>query len=183
MPSRLLQESAGRPSAEFMRERPSNLPYVYLRPGDVHFSKVPMVVGTVLGSCLAVTLFSRQLAVGAICHALLPYGEGRGGLKYLDCAVDHMLKEFSHLRVRPHELDAKLFGGADMFGPSGLAPGRLTIGRQNIGAAQAILNHKGVAVSNTHLGGELGRKIYFLTHTGEVLLKRVARTLPPAGVR
>ncbi|HKK02229.1 MAG TPA: chemotaxis protein CheD [Desulfuromonadales bacterium] len=165
-----------------MNERPNDLPYLYLRPGEMHFSRTPVVVGTILGSCLSVTFYSRRLAAGAICHALLPGGEGRSGSRYVDYAILHMLDEFARVGAPPHELDAKLFGGADMFGQRTAHGGRPTVGRQNIIAARATLDREGVTVSRSHLGGNLGRKLYFYPHSGDVLLKRVARTLVPEGV-
>jgi chemotaxis protein CheD len=94
-----------------------------------------------------------------------------------------MLDEFARIGVPPHELDAKLFGGADMFGPVAKSSGRATVGRQNIVAARAALSREGVTVSRSHLGGNLGRKIYFYPHIGDVLLKRIERTAMPEGVR
>ena len=166
-----------------MRGVPDDLPYVYLHPGEMHFGKAPTVVGTVLGSCLAVSFFSRRLAAGAICHALLPYGQSGKGCRYVDGAIRHMLDEFARLRVAPHELDAKLFGGADMFGPADQDPAHPTVGRPNIAAAQAVLAREGVTLSNASLGGNQGRKLFFYTHTGEVLLKHIERPHFPEGVR
>lgn len=166
-----------------MKERPGDLPYLYLRPGEVHFCRTPAVVVTILGSCLAVTFYSRRLAAGAICHALLPSGEGRSGCRYVDYAISYMLDEFARIGVPPHELDAKLFGGADMFGPIAPNLDRPTVGRQNIIAARSILSREGVTVSRSHLGGNQGRKLYFYSHIGDVLLKRIERTAMPEGVR
>lgn len=156
-----------------MNEQTEDLPYVFLRPGELHFGMEPSVVGTILGSCLAVTLHCRRLAVGAICHAVLPYGQDRKNFRYLDRAIDHMVGEFFLVGASPVELDAKLFGGADMFDARFVGRGGPTVGRQNIRAAREILGDKGIGVSKEQLGGNQGRKLYFYPHTGEVLLKRL----------
>ena len=61
--------------------------------------------------------------------------------------------------------------------------GRAIVGRQNIVAARNTLARAGATVSKAHLGGNQGRKLYFHPHIGDVLLKKVQRTLVPEGVR
>ena len=147
---------------------------IYLKPGELAVAERPALVSTVLGSCVAVTLFSPRLGVGAICHAMLPLAEGRDGFKYVDSSLLHMLAQFERLRVPKRELTVKLFGGADMFEP-GLPNGGLSVGRQNIQAATALLRQEGLPVVAEDTGGRQGRKLLFYTHTGEVLLKRLGR--------
>ncbi len=40
------------------------LPQVFLGMGQVHISEEPVVISTVLGSCISVTMFNRQSAMG-----------------------------------------------------------------------------------------------------------------------
>lgn len=41
----------------------------FLKPGEAIVSPNPILVSTVLGSCIAVTMYSPEKRVGAICHA------------------------------------------------------------------------------------------------------------------
>ncbi len=41
-------------------------------------------------------------------------------------------------------------------------------------AAQTILKSWGVTLRNQDVGGRVGRKIHFLTHTGEVWVKKLS---------
>jgi chemotaxis protein CheD len=45
---------------------------IFLKPGALYISEKPAIVSTILGSCIAVTIFNKRLKVGGICHALLP---------------------------------------------------------------------------------------------------------------
>lgn len=147
---------------------------IYLKPGELAVAERPALVSTVLGSCVAVTLFSPRLGIGAISHAMLPLAAGRSDFKYVDSSLLHMLAQFDRLQVSKRELVVKLFGGADMFEPA-QASGGSTVGRQNIQAARVLLRQEGLSVQAEDTGGRQGRKLLFYTHTGEVLLKRLSR--------
>jgi len=54
-------------------------------------------------------------------------------------------------------------------------PDFASIGRQNITAAEQVLKSEGLKMHAVDVGGLLGRKIYFYTDTGEVLLKRLRK--------
>lgn len=160
------------------------IPQVYLKPGELFFSGEPTEVVTVLGSCLSVTMFHRRRGMGGICHGLMPtcddttkcVGDCVEGLKYVDCSIRNMVRYFDRHKVRRSEIEVKYFGGADMFSRQTERPGALSIGRQNILAAERILQHEGLHPLIMDVGGMQGRKIYFYTHTGEVLLKRLRRS-------
>ena len=153
----------------------------------MHFADEPTAVTTVLGSCLSITMFVSRIEVGAICHGLLPncrgdrgcIGECEDGFKYVDCSIKRMLRIFDRLKVQKKEIEVKIFGGADMFGV-GNSRMTLTVGKQNIGIAKKLLSQNGLKVAASDTGGTNGRKIIFLTHTGEVFLKRIRKSeMPP----
>jgi chemotaxis protein CheD len=156
---------------------------VYLKPGEMFFSDEPAVVETVLGSCLSVTMFHRQRRLGAICHGILPicgeqkecHGNCLEGFKYVDCSIHRMAQIFDRYKVPRGRIEVKCFGGADMFTRQIEGPGIASIGRRNIIAAQKILTSEGLKLDVQDVGGFQGRKIFFHTHTGKVLLKRLKR--------
>lgn len=156
-----------------------NLPSVYLKPGEMCLRGEPAVVTTLLGSCVAVTMFCGRLRIGAICHGLLPTCKGKGhclcadGFRYVECSIRRMAGRFREMGANSAEIEVKMFGGADMFTP--LEDGRkgITVGRQNIDTALRIIEEEGLRLAGSDFGGERGRKIFFNTHTGEVLLKRL----------
>ena len=143
-------------------------------------SPEPMLITTLLGSCVAVTMFNPRLRLGAICHALLPSCRRDQSCshletgKYVECAVAFMLGQLNARGVLNGEVEAKLFGGSDMFDT--VEGGRFSVGRQNMEMALRTLEEASVRVVTRDLGGARGRKIIFHTHTGEVFLKRMRKT-------
>lgn len=158
-------------------------PQIYLKAGEIVFTEEPHVVLTVLGSCLSVTLFHRRSGTAAICHGLLPHcreragctGECKAMAKYVDCALLWMLKRFKAKGISAKDLEVKVFGGADMFSTSARAVehGLMSVGRQNIAVAQKIIESEGLLVLSMDVGGNQGRKLFFNTRTGEIMLKRL----------
>ena len=47
-------------------------PGVFLYPGDYHFDRKGSCLRTLLGSCVAITLWHPRLRIGGMCHFLLP---------------------------------------------------------------------------------------------------------------
>ena len=159
------------------------VPVLYLKPMEAYLIKSRMVVVTVLGSCLTVTMFHRQSGLSAICHALLPRCDRNGPcpaacaerLKYVDCTIREMAQRLQQSGARRGEIKVKVFGGADMFS---VREGREehTVGKQNFRAAVEVLAKEGLIVAASDVGGSKGRKIYYFSFDGKVLLKRLENT-------
>jgi chemotaxis protein CheD len=157
---------------------------VYLKPGEVYITEMPTLVSTVLGSCVSVTMFHRSLAVGAICHGLLPEctgpkecdGSCADGLKYVNCSLRRMIERFRSLNINLSEIEVKLFGGADVLPAEPNKSIALNVGRQNIASAVQGIERAGLSLTTYDVGGSFGRKILFYTHTGEILLKRLNKS-------
>ncbi|MBF0175657.1 MAG: chemotaxis protein CheD [Magnetococcales bacterium] len=141
----------------------------------------PVVVDTILGSCVALTLYHPATRTGAICHGVQPghdhpaskivtHGSQDPCFRFVNCAIRHMLEHFDRRGIPRRELATKLFGGADMYPTHD--PAR-TIGRQNIHMAEDEVRTAGLFLSATHVGGHQGRQILFFTHTGQVLMRRL----------
>lgn len=151
---------------------PPELPKVYLKPGELYFATSPTVVTTVLGSCVSVTMFDRLSGTAAICHALLPEGPSADAFRYVDSSILHMLEMFASHGVNRQRLEVKVFGGADMLGVNG---SRVGVGRRNVEIASQVLAAAGLKASIADVGGTRGRKLFFVTGTGEIFLKRLRR--------
>ena len=153
---------------------------VFLKPGEIVVSLDPVLVTTLLGSCVAVTMFNPRLRLGAICHALLPRCPrerpccNQEAGRFVECAIALMLEELTLRGVLHGEIETKLFGGSDMFDTvEGRNP---SVGRQNSEMALRTLEAASLTVLTRDLGGARGRKIIFHTCTGEVFLKRLRKT-------
>ena len=131
------------------------------------------MISTVLGSCISVTMFFRRFRIGAMCHALLPGKEGGAEsdpFRFVDHAITHMVREFVRLGVRKRDIEVKLFGGSDVLITRDK---NATVGNQNVRRAFEIIEREGLTLLARDVRGEVGRKIFFNTGTGEILLRRI----------
>lgn len=162
-----------------MKFREMTMPLIFLKPGDVYITEKPAMVKTVLGSCVSITLFEPGRRVAAICHGMLPDCGGDNcedfpdKLRYVTCSIKHLLIKMKDKGVSARNLEVKVFGGGDVLTYGGTRP---SVGRQNIDAALRILESLGLKPMSSDLGGDRGRKIFFNTQTGEVLLKKLRKT-------
>jgi len=153
------------------------LPGVHLHPGELLMSSEPLRVTTILGSCVAVCMFDPVERNGAICHASLPNAPAvlhRDPFRYADEAVLYLLERYRRMGVPFSRLAIKVFGGADVLGGKP-RDGYMSIGRQNTMAALESLGWQGVRPVVVETGGESGRKVIFITHTGDVFVKRLGK--------
>jgi len=163
------------------------LPVIYLKPAELCVTDKPSVVRTVLGSCLAVTMFNRRLGVSAICHALLPQhalkepsNNARSEkLKYVDYVIPKMVARMKSYDIKLEEIEVKLFGGAGMMNDQAEQVKNQPVGKLNIDTAIKVLEAEGLKLKTSDVGGTFGRKLFFYTHTGEVLLKRLKSGVLP----
>lgn len=152
---------------------PAPVDDLFLHPGEFYFGTAPARIGTLLGSCVAVTLWHPGRRIGGMCHILL-YGRRRSGSealdpRYADETIELFARELRLRRLAPEECQAKLFGGGRMF--SGQRLGPLEIGRRNIEAARGALAAHGLRIVAEHVGGTGRRRLNFDLSTGEVWLR------------
>jgi chemotaxis protein CheD len=107
-------------------------------------------------------------------HFVLPNDRNRGDdPRYGDVAIAQLLAAFGKHGCRRTDLQAKVFGGADVLPTmSGHS-----VGSNNIRFALDVLEHERIPVVAQRTGGTLGRKIIFHTALGEVLVGALTQTL------
>lgn len=165
----------------------SSLPRYYLKAGEMFIMEKPAMISTVLGSCIAVTLFNERLGFAGICHALLPHCKRKSyqskiedlldhechkcseAFKYADCSVSMMAEAFLRFGITPQETEVRLFGGAMMMSHQKEPEGSMAVGHQNITIATKVIADCHLVLTSSDVGGSVGRKIIFNTKTGEVL--------------
>lgn len=148
----------------------NNLETKYIYSSGLYVSRKPVLLNTVLGSCVAVCLWDRVTQTGGMNHFMLPFwnGSGLASPKYGNIAMDQLIQKMINISSNPPEMVAKVFGGARMLkGQSEY----FDIGKRNIELATEMLKEANIKVVAQSTGGEKGRKIYFNTLTGEVLQK------------
>lgn len=159
----------------------------FLQPGEFITSEGPMRVKTVVGSCLAIMMRAPRLGLAVIAHCLLPEAgvslpaiSREQALRYVDTSIDLLLRALSSRGASNHEIEIKLFGGADALGGLDTERG-YRIGSRNVDAARAALAARGLTVLASGVGGNRGRAIEFDTGTGEVLVRKLPPQRPVPG--
>jgi|SRR5579863_7822432 len=165
-----------------MVEIETQLPEVYLQPGESYLAREPTIIRTILGSCIGVAFWSARLRIGALCHGQLPRIPKKStagptladGRRYVDFAVRDLARQFKELGVSRAETQIKLFGGGDVLVVSEKGALKPTVGKLNCESALEVLLDEGFEVTASSLGGHRGLNIRFNTGNGEVLLRRLS---------
>ncbi len=147
----------------------------YLLPGGIKFSKRPMEITTLLGSCISVCLWDSNLKIGGINHYMMPYwnGDGLASPKFGNIAIEKLIKSMIALGSNKNDMVAKVFGGAAVLSSSACI---FNIGERNISTQRDILLQEGIPVVAKSIGGDRGRKLIFNTTTGTVKMKFIQKT-------
>jgi chemotaxis protein CheD len=160
----------------------TEVPEVYLQPGEIHLARSPAILKTILGSCVGVTFWSPRLGIGALCHGVLPRRppgvSGAEGYRYVDFAITDLARQFESFGALRGEVQIKVFGGADVLPVNHDRCWKATVGHQNWHTALEVLGEQMFTVLASDLGGSVGRTIQFHTGTGEVLLRRLSHLTP-----
>lgn len=158
----------------------NGLDIIYLHPGEIVYSKTPVIVSTLLGSCISITMYCPINKFSAISHNLLPACRKckehtptcKEPYKYVECTIIKMMEEFDKMKIRMEDIEIKVFGGADVLETLSLYK-KNTVGNQNINSVISIFNKFNLKIMASDVGGIKGRKILFNTGTGEVFLNRM----------
>ncbi|MGC9519107.1 MAG: chemotaxis protein CheD [Desulfuromonadaceae bacterium] len=145
------------------------MPVVYLKPGEYHVATRPCRVETVLGSCVSVTLFCPVTKMAAMNHAMFP--NGCDSDRFVVVSLGNMLRCLNAQGAYIHKLEAKMFGGANSFYRN---TGTLRhVGELNVEASRLWLEQNNIRLLNSDVGGQVGRKVVFLSSSGKVYVKRL----------
>jgi len=145
-------------------------------PGEYYVSHQPIIIYTVLGSCVSACIRDPQLEIGGMNHFMLPesceaFSDPLSrSARYGSFAMEVLINEILARGGRRERLEVKLFGGGNMFGQTSS-----DIGLANVDFAKQYLLREGLRLVAEDVGDVQPRKIFFFTATGRVLLKKLAR--------
>jgi chemotaxis protein CheD len=139
-----------------------------------------VLIGTLLGSCIAVCLHDAVARVGGMNHFLLgepgSHERVRGadmtryGVHAMELLVNEMMKRGAvRSRLRAH-----LYGGANIVAGLG------QIGTSNAAFARKFIATEGIAVGHTEIGGNQARRVEFMPFLGKVRSWAVTDCVPVA---
>lgn len=157
---------------------------VKIHIGEYYASNNPLIIYTILGSCVAVCFFDPVKRVGGMNHILLP---GKADLRSFNSeasyginAMELLINRILRLGGERRRLEAKVFGGAHIISAISKENG---MGKKNSGFAIEFLINENIKIVSSDLGGTESRRIFFHTNTGEVFLKRIPSMLQTCIVR
>jgi chemotaxis protein CheD len=163
---------------------------VLVQMGGFYFGGGRLRLRTLLGSCVALTLWHPRLRIGGMCHYMLPSTcgsrppvRGPAGLYALD-ALQLFRREIHNAGTQPSDYIAKMFGGGSMFPEyahdAQCAPPCAEAARQacrdvpckNIVTGHVLLEREGIALAAEDVGGEGSRVLIFDVWTGDAWVRR-----------
>jgi len=128
-----------------------------------------------LGSCIGLVLTDAQAGVAGMAHVMLPVSrpgaDGSPG-KFADTAVPALLEQVLRLGAQRVRLQARIAGGAQMFGGGG-GGSLLNIGERNADAVREALKGIGMRIRAADTGGNAGRSMQVAVTGGAVTVRAV----------
>jgi len=146
-------------------------------PGEFFVSDVPMIVYTVLGSCVSACICDPIAGVGGMNHFMLPLPTGGpsndswGGesTRYGSFAMEQLINGILKRGGMRNRLEVKLFGAGKIY------EGNIDVGIRNSEWVRLYLKEEGFPVVSSDLGDEFPRKVYYFTASGRVLMKKIKK--------
>ncbi len=143
---------------------------LYLHPGQLAVTESPCTLATILGSCVAVSLYDAGRRAGGLNHFLLPTAPAsESSTRYGDIATQRLIDEMRRLGSKPADLIAAVIGGACVL--DAYQARKAELGLNNARMAVAILVEAGIRIERQETGGSRGRRVAFHVHDGTIDIK------------
>jgi chemotaxis protein CheD len=128
---------------------------VRLNPGEVYFGHGDVCIDTLLGSCVAISMWHPGRKIGGLCHFMLPTrirkvdGAELDG-RYGDEAFEILRRYATKYGTRLLDYEVRLYGGS--YNDAWSGPPR-QVGEDNCEYARALLARHSVKPLSQELGG------------------------------
>ena len=163
--------------AHIRRMRDNRFPHeiASILPGEFFVSADPMIVYTVLGSCISACIRDPIARVGGMNHFMLPepkeggYDSWGESTRYGSYAMESLINGILKRGGLKSRLEVKLFGAGKIY------EGNIDVGARNVDWVREYLRAEGLMPVKTDLGDVYPRKVYYFTESGRVLLKKIER--------
>jgi len=153
---------------------------IFLNPGECFWGDQSRTVRTILGSCVAITLWHPKLKVGGMCHYLLSFSslpDSHRSPRYAHGAFNWLMQQVNSVGEEIHGYHGKIFGGGNMFCADS---GKISlIGDQNISMAMELMDKYQIPLTSHNTGGNKFRALQFDLSNGDVWVR--SRSIKSAG--
>ena len=143
---------------------------IIIRPGEFRISREPLMLSTLLGSCVAVCMYDPVAGVMGMNHFLIATRQavqqgsvltsdaGRYGIHAMELLINGLLK----LGASRSRLRAKAFGGGNVLvSCTTQEKGFVSVNIANARFVREFLEEDGIPLEAADLGGNFGRQIHF----------------------
>jgi len=160
-------------------QTPRGIDSLFLNIGEFFFTDAHCQLHTILGSCIAITLWHPKYKMGGMCHFVLPgtrdfkrqiEDPSRINGRYSDSAMALFERDAKRYNTKLSDYQAKIFGGSNMISNSTLAEDDM-IGNKNTEAAINHLAEKNIPIMVAHVGETGHRRIVMDVSSGDVWVK------------
>ena len=155
---------------------------IIISPGENHASNGPVMMSTLLGSCIAACLYDPWRKVIGMNHFLvancshnmsdMPFylsNAGRYGIHAMELLINRMMK----LGADRRDLRAKIFGGASIIYGNGLKVRNFNVGHNNCLFIKEFLLNESIPVEAEDIGGNSGRVVHFSNGDFAVYVRKI----------
>lgn len=147
---------------------------VKILPGEYYATTRPMMIVTVLGSCVSACIRDRITGTGGMNHFMLPTASENNGpinasARYGTFAMEVLINQLLKLGARRQNLEAKVFGGGNVMQGFKIA----NVGERNSQFVREFLNDEHIPIVAEDLLDIYPRKVYFWPSTGKVFVKKL----------
>lgn len=160
---------------------PADTQEVFLGPGELYFGSRNTRIRTLLGSCVAITMWHPKRRIGGMCHYMLPgaavASSPRVRGRYAEDALAAMTDFARRCHTRLPDYEYKLFGGGNMF-PDIRVAAKQPIGESNVACGRLLLSRLGVFVTAEHSGGIGQRAVVLDLWSGDAWVRHDALQPP-----
>jgi len=143
--------------------------------GGVHASSTPVVIRTILGSCISVCLRDPISKVGGMNHFMLPEGRENSLIctSYGVHAMELLINQCMQMGADRRNLEAKVFGGGHVLRTRETQD---SVPKSNIRFAKSFLLTERIPIISDNVGGYAAREVLFFSDTGKALIRKLAET-------
>lgn len=150
-----------------------------IHPGEFFVSNQDEMIGTLLGSCVAVCFHDEYNKVSGMNHFMLPgkitamsLHEDRNA-KYGMQAIFDLLEDMYHKGATRKHITARVFGGGSVIAVKDFSH---QVPEDNIKVARIVLEMEDIPILSQDVGGRFTRKLMMDVHSGKIYLKKTINT-------
>ncbi len=146
----------------------------FLQIGEFYATKKPMLLGTLLGSCVSICLYNKFNGHAAMNHFVIPSANKKEMKKdpgkYGKSSCEMIIRTLMDVDPDSSHYTAQVFGGGNVFN---FVNTTVDIGERNIFSAEQVLAKYKLRVIHRETGGTKGRTIYFYTAKNRVECRNI----------